>query len=118
VCAKFRGIPALIYSGLWRREIFGKLKRDFPENMTFIVYITDQPPAVIVKIDNGHFEMKKEEKIKDIKDLDNFECDSYFAAPQKYIFGGFSALKKGIEEGKVKTKNESIIFNILLRNLF
>jgi len=117
VCAKFRGIPALIYSGLWRRQIFGKLKRDFQENTTFIVYITDQPPAVLVKIENGTFEMEKLEDIKEIKDIENLECDSYFAAPQSYIFGGAPALKKGLDEGKVKMKNESIIFRILLRNL-
>jgi len=117
VCAKFRGISALIYSGLWRRQIFGKLKRDFPENTTFIVYITDQPPAVLVKIDNGTFEMEKLEDIKEITELDNLNCDSYLATPQSYIFGGPAVLKKGIDEGKVKMKNEGLIFRILLRNL-
>ncbi|MFX1573793.1 MAG: hypothetical protein ACFFB0_13670 [Promethearchaeota archaeon] len=117
MCAKFRGINALIYSGLWRRQIFGKLKRDFPEITTFIVYITDQPPAILVKIDDGNFEMERLNDIKEIKDLENFECDSYFTGPQNCIFGGIPALKKGIEEGTVKMKNESIIFRILLRNL-
>ncbi|MFW9781580.1 MAG: hypothetical protein ACFFFB_04765, partial [Candidatus Heimdallarchaeota archaeon] len=66
MCAKFRGIPALIYSGLWRRQIFGKLEKDFPEHTKFIVYITDQPPAVLINIDNGNFEMEKLEEINDI----------------------------------------------------
>ena len=117
MCAKYTGIPALIYSGLWRRQIFGKLKKDFPKNITFIVYITDQPPAVSVKIDNGTFEMEKLEDIKEIVELDNLNCDGYLATPQSYIFGGPAALKKGIDEGKVKMKNEGPIFGILLRNL-
>lgn len=117
MCAKFRGIPALIYSGLWRREIFGKLKKDFPEKIKLIVYITDYPPAVTVKIEDGHFEMEKLETLKDLSELDNIECDGYFAGPQGYLYGGFPTLKKGIEEGKVKMKNENTLFNILLRNL-
>jgi hypothetical protein len=115
MCAKFRGIPALIYSGLWRRQIFGKLAKDFPERTIFIVFITDQPPAVSIKIDNGNFEMEKLEKIKEISELEKIECDGYFAAPQKHVFGGISALQEGIKEGIVKMKNEAIIFSILLR---
>ncbi|MFX0081838.1 MAG: hypothetical protein ACFE94_08805 [Candidatus Hodarchaeota archaeon] len=115
MCAKFRGIPALIYSGLWRRQIFGKLKNDFPERIEFVVFIKDQPPAVLIKIDNGNFEMEKLEGVKEISELEKMECDGYFAASQKYVFGGPIALQKGIEEGKVKMKNEAIIFSILLR---
>jgi len=115
MCAKFRGIPALIYSGLWRRQIFGKLNKDFPEQTKFVVYITDQPPAVLIEIENGNFEMEKLEEVKEISELENIDCDGYFAAPQGYVFGGLNALMKGVEEGKVKMKNESIIFSILLR---
>ena len=115
MCAKFRGIPALIYSGLWRRQIFGKLDKDFPEDIKFVVYITDQPPAVLITISNGNFEMEKLEDIKEISNLENMDCNGYFAAPQSYVFGGLTALQNGVEEGKVKMKNESIIFSILLR---
>jgi hypothetical protein len=115
MCAKFKGIPALIYSGLWRRQIFGKLEKDFPEQTEFVVFITDQPPAVLIKIENGNFEMEKLEEIKGISELEKIECDGYLAAPRKYVFGGPIALQKGIEEGKVKMKNEAIIFSILLR---
>lgn len=115
MCAKFRGIPALIYSGLWRRQIFGKLKKDYPEPTKFVVYITDQLPAVLINIDNGNFEMEKLEEVKEISDIEKIECDGYFAAPQRYVYGGPTALMKGIEEGKVKMKNESIIFSISLR---
>ena len=117
MCAKFKGIPALIYSGLWRRQIFGKLKIDFPQKTKLAVYITDQPPAVLITIDNDTFEMEKLEKVKELNDLDNIECDGYLAAPQSYLFGGPAALKNGIEEGKVKMNNEAVIFAILLRNL-
>jgi hypothetical protein len=117
MCAKFRGIPALIYSGLWRRQIFGRLKKDFPHKTKLIVYITDQPPAVSIKIGNGNFEMEKLEIVSELNDLDDIECDGYFAAPSKYLFGGFNALKIGVDEGRVKMKNEAIIFSILLRNL-
>ena len=115
MCAKFRGIPALIYSGLWRRQIFGKLQNDFPEPIKFVVYITDQPPAVLINIDNGNFEMEKLVEVKEISELERIDCDGYFAAPQGYVFGGPPALIKGVEEGIVKMKNESIIFSILLR---
>ena len=117
MCAKFRGIPALIYSGLWRRQIFGRLKKDFPNKTKLLVYITDQPPAVSINIENGKFEMEKLENIRELNDLDNIECDGYFAAPQGYLYGGLSTLKKGMDEGKVQMKNEGIIFSILLRNL-
>ncbi len=59
--------------------------------------------------------MEKLEKISDINELDDIKCDSYFAAPQSYLYGGAPALMKGVGEGKVKMKNESIIFGILLR---
>jgi hypothetical protein len=117
VCAKFKGIPALIYSGLWRREIFGKLKKDFPGKIRLVVYITDYPPAVFVKIEDGHFEMENLEDIKELGDLDEIECDAYFASPQNYLYGGPAAWKKGVEEGKVKMRNEATIFSIILRNL-
>ncbi|MHA2007595.1 MAG: hypothetical protein ACXABO_08135 [Promethearchaeota archaeon] len=115
MCAKFRGIPALIYSGLWRRQIFGKLEKDYPEPTKFVVYITDHPPAVLININNGNFEMEKLEQVKDLSEIERIECDGYFAAPQGYVYGGPNTLMKGIEEGKVKMKNESIIFSILLR---
>ena len=117
MCAKFRGIPALIYSGLWRREIFGKLKKDFPGKTKLVIYITDLPPAVAVEIEDGHFEMEKLEDVTELSDLDDIECDGYFAAPQGYLYGGPAVWKKGIEEGKVKMRNEATIFTILLRNL-
>ena len=115
MCAKFRGIPALIYSGLWRRQIFGKLKKDFPQKTKLAVFITDQPPAVLITIDKDNFEMEKLEEITEINELDNLECDGYYAAPQSYLYGGVPALMKGVGEGKVKIKNESAIFGILLR---
>ena len=115
MCAKFKGITALIYSGLWRRQIFGKLKKDFPQKTKLAVFITDQPPAVLISIDKDNFEMEKLEEITEINELDNLECDGYFAAPQSYLYGGAPALMKGVNEGKVKMKNESAIFGILLR---
>ena len=117
MCAKFSGIPALIYSGLWRRQIFGKLKKDFPQKTTLAVFITDEPPAVLITIEKNTFDMRKLEKIKDIGELDNIECDGYFAAPRGYLYGGAPALMKGVGEGKVKMKNESAIFGIILRNI-
>ncbi|MFW9872515.1 MAG: hypothetical protein ACFFG0_05380 [Candidatus Thorarchaeota archaeon] len=115
MCAKFRGIPAIIYSGLWRRQIFGKLEKDFPEPTKFVVYITDQPPAVLISIEKDDFEMEKLEQIKEISEIENIDCDGFIAAPQRCIYGGVTALMEGMKEGKVKMKNESIIFSILLR---
>ena len=115
MCAKFRGIPALIYSTLWRRQIFGRLKDEFPNDTKFVVFITDHPPAVLVKIEHGKFEMDKLEDIKNLSDLEKIDCDGYFAGPQNSIFGGPTALSKGVQEGTVKMKNEGTIFSILLR---
>ncbi len=115
MCAKFKGIPALIYSGLWRRQIFGKLNKLFPQKTKLAVFITDQPPAVLISIEKDTFEMEKLEEINDINELDNVDCDGYFAAPQNYLYGGSSTLMKGVDEGKVKMKNESAIFTILRR---
>ncbi len=115
MCAKFKGIPALIYSALWRRQIFGRLKKDFPQKIKLVVYITDQSPAVLITIENETFQMEKLEDIKDFDELDNLECDGYFAAPQNYLYGGVPALMKGVGEGKVKMKNESAIFGLLRR---
>jgi hypothetical protein len=115
VCAKFKGIPALIYSGLWRRQIFGKLKEDFQEKTKLVLFITDQPPAVLITIDKNSFEMVELEEVNDINELDNLDCNGYFATPQNYLYGGLPTLMKGVEEGKVKMKNESVFFGILGR---
>ena len=85
------------------------------EKRLTILLIEDDP--FLLSMYSSKFEMEKLEEIKDISDLENIECDSYFAAPQRYIYGGFEALKKGLDEGKVKMKNETIIFTILLRNV-
>lgn len=113
MCAKFRGIPALVYSWLWRRQIFEKLENDFPHEIKLVLYITDQPPAVLITIDKNVFKMQKLEDLHDINEIEQIECDSYFAAPQDYLYGGVTVLMKGIEESKVKMKNESIFFKIL-----
>ncbi|MFW9894678.1 MAG: hypothetical protein ACFFD7_02625, partial [Candidatus Thorarchaeota archaeon] len=104
---------ALVYSWLWRRQIFEKLEKDFPQKIKLALFITDQPPAVIITIDKNFFEMQKLEELHDINEIEQIECDSYFAAPQSYLYGGIPALMKGIEEGKVKMKNESVFFGIL-----
>jgi hypothetical protein len=113
MCAKFRGISALIYSWLWRRQIFDKLENDFPEKTTLVLHITDQPPAVLITIEKNFFEMQKLEDLLDINEIEQIECDSYFVAPQGYLYGGIPALMNGIKEGKVKMKNESVFFGIL-----
>lgn len=113
MCAKFRGIPALVYSWLWRRQIFNKLEKDFPKEIKLALYITDQSPAVLITIEKNFFNMQNLEGLKDINEIERIECDSYFAAPQGYLYGGIPVLMKGIEEGKVKMKNESVFFKIL-----
>ncbi|MFX1455832.1 MAG: hypothetical protein ACFFDB_10710, partial [Promethearchaeota archaeon] len=90
-----------------------KLENDFPQKIKLALYITDQPPAVLITIDKNFFEMQKLEDLHDISEIEQIECDSYFAAPQGYLYGGIPVLMKGIEEGKVKMKNESIFFKIL-----
>ena len=114
MCAKFKGIPAAIYSGLWKLKIFGKLNKAFPDTpIRLIIYVTDHPPAILIKINERDFEIIELEEVKEVKDLERFECEGYLAAPMSYILKGPGALMKGKNDGEVNMKNESRIFLIL-----
>ncbi len=113
MCAKFTGFPAILYSGLWRLQIFGKLKRENPDLQIKIVVLTDEPPAFMVKVDKGEFEITILDEIKDVKDLETIECDAYLSASRKAIFGGLDTLMKGKEDGTVVIKNEKTLLTLL-----
>jgi len=45
---KLEGISAYLYSVLWIRQIYGKLKREFPELQTnIVILLTDIPSKTI-----------------------------------------------------------------------
>ena len=106
MCSKYEGFPAIAYSGLWFLQIFGKLRRQFPDLKTKIVFfVTDAPPATLIKIDKGNFEIELLEDIKNTEDLDNVECDAYLALSTDDILGGIDGLMQGIAEKRIKLKN-------------
>jgi len=106
----FEGFPAIMYSGLWSLRTFRKLENLFPNSPLNIVFLLiDFPPATMVKIDKGDFEIKILDDVKDTKELDNLECDMYLASPLELLFKGINGIKQGIEENKIKIKNMEIL---------
>ncbi len=109
----FEGIPAVLYSGLYVLDVYGKLEQTFQgKKINIIVYITDFPPATQIKIDGGQFEIIPLENIKDPKELEDLECDGYVAAPLEILYGGVGAIMKGIREKKVKIKNMKVLLSL------
>lgn len=110
MCPMFEGFPAIIYTGLWSLRVFRKLENLFPNSPFNIVFLlTDFPPATMLKIDKGNFEIKILEDVKDTKELDNLECDMYLASPLELLFKGINGIKDGIADNKIKIKNMEIL---------
>ncbi len=110
MCPMLEGIPALIYSLLWTRKIFGKLDKMFPSlNIKMILLLTDFPPAIVIKIKDGDFEVEPLESVKSPNDLDNVECDAFLAISSTEFYGGAQSIMKGIAKGSVKIKNNEIL---------
>ena len=110
MCPMLEGIPAYIYSVLWTHRIFGKLKKMFPDlQIKMILLLTDFPPATVIKINKGDFEIESLEDVKVPEDLDNIECDAYLALPTEVFYGGAEGIKKGIDDKKVKIKNYEML---------
>ncbi len=103
---KVEGLPAIIYSRLWLLQVFGKLKSEFPDlQIRIVLFVTDFPPATLIKIDKGDFEIEILEDIKDSNDLDGVECDAYFASTFEVLLGGMKSVMEGIADKRVKIKN-------------
>ena len=103
---KYEGFPAIFYSRLWLQEIFGKLRKNFTDFHTrIVVLVTDSPPATLIEIDNGTFQIEILANIKDPEDLEMVECDTYLALSSETLLGGVNSILKGITEGHVKLKN-------------
>jgi hypothetical protein len=110
MCSWREGIPADIYSQLWTLQIYRKLGKSFktiPIKMVFL--LTDSPPAFLVEIDKGNFEVKMLENVKDPKDLDRFECDAYIALPTEIFLKGPNDIRNAIAQKKAKIKNYEIL---------
>ncbi|MFX0189028.1 MAG: hypothetical protein ACFE8A_14985 [Candidatus Hodarchaeota archaeon] len=110
MCPMYEGFPAVIYSGLWILRTFRRLEKVFPNlPITIVVLLTDSPPAFIVRIDKGNFEIEMLEAVKKPKDLDDIECDGYLALPTEILYKGPEGIRDGIAEKKVKIKNYEIL---------
>ena len=106
MCPQYEGFPAIAYTGLWLLQTFGKLRREFPDlKIDFVFYVTDAPPATLIKIDKGDFKIVLLEDVKDVKDLDKVECDAYLALSTDDILGGIDTIMKGIADKTIKLKN-------------
>ncbi len=101
----YEGLPAVIYSGLWVLKVFRKLEKNFPNSIKMAILLTDSPPAFLIKIDKGDFDIEILENIKDSNDLENIECDTYLALPTEILYKGADGIRKGIETKEVKIKN-------------
>lgn len=105
MCPLYEGLPAVLYSGLWVLKIFRKLEKRFPNSLKIAILLTDSPPAFLVKIDEGDFDIEILENIKDPKDLDNVDCDTYLALPTEILYKGAARIKEGIDNKEVKVKS-------------
>ena len=105
MCPLYEGLPAVIYSRLWVLKIFRKLGKSFPNSIKIAILLTDAPPAFIVNIDKGDFNIDILENVKNSKDLDNIECDTYLALPTEILYKGAAGIREGIASKEVKVKN-------------
>ncbi|MHA1659008.1 MAG: hypothetical protein ACTSUT_07780 [Promethearchaeota archaeon] len=103
-------ISAFLYILLWELKIYGKLEKMFPDlQIKMVLLLTDYPPAMLIQIDKGDFKIEILEDIKDSKDLDNVECDTYMALPIEMLYGGADKILQGIADKKVKINNYKIL---------
>ncbi|NVM28930.1 MAG: hypothetical protein HWN65_08800 [Candidatus Helarchaeota archaeon] len=104
--AKYEGFSAIVYSRLWLLQIFGKIRNEFPDlKFKVVLFMTDFPPATLIKIDQGDFEIEILERVKESKDLDEIECDAYLVSSFEVLSRGFKSIMDGIAEKRVKIKN-------------
>ena len=109
MCPLYEGLSAVIYSRLWVLKIFRKLRKNFPNSIKIAILLTDAPPAFIVKIDKGDYNIEILENVKDSNDLDDIECDTYFALPTEILYKGAGGIRDGIASKEVKIKDLNAI---------
>ncbi|MBY9003532.1 MAG: hypothetical protein KGD73_06145 [Candidatus Lokiarchaeota archaeon] len=103
--------PAILYSGLWALKTLGLLKRDFSnENVRIIILITDEPPAFMLHIANGDFQVEILEDIVTVDDLNSVESDGYISLPSQIFLGGVEGVLEGIRNKLVTIKGEALIY--------
>ena len=101
----YEGLPAIIYSGLWVLKVYRKLEKAFPNTIKMAILLTDSPPAFLVKIDRGEFNIEILENIKKIEDFEKIECDTYLALPTEILYKGAAGIREGIASKEVYIKN-------------
>jgi len=107
---KLTNFPAIIYSGFWTLKTLGKLKKEFRnQRFDLLILITDEPPAFIVHIENGDFNIKVLDNVKSFEDVEKYSCDGYLSLSSDIFLGGIGAILEGISNGKVKMKNDDIL---------
>ncbi|MFX1452397.1 MAG: hypothetical protein ACFFCM_16275 [Promethearchaeota archaeon] len=108
--SKYEGFPAIAYAGLWFLKTFGKLRREFPDlKINIVFFVTDTPPATMIKIDKGDFEIEILDFVKNVEDLDNVECDAYLALSTNDILGGIESIMDGVAAKRIKMKNPNAL---------
>ena len=105
MCPLYEGFPAIIYSGLWVLRIFRMLEKQIPKSIKIAILLTDSPPAFLVKIDKGDFNIEILENVKKNGDLDTIGCDTYLALPTEILYKGAAAIREGIAKKEVQVKN-------------
>jgi len=105
MCPLYEGLPAVIYSGLWVLKIFRKLEKSFPNTLKMVILLTDSPPAFIIKINKGDFDIEILENVRNPDDLDKIDCDTYLALPTEILYKGAKGISEGIANKEVKIKN-------------
>lgn len=105
MCPLFEGFPAIVYSGLWVLKVFRKLEKLFPKPIKLVILLTDSPPAFLVNIDKGNYDIELLEDKHNLKDLDDIECDSYLALSTDVLYKGADGIREGLANNEVKVKN-------------
>jgi hypothetical protein len=101
----YEGLPAVIYSGLWVLRIFRKLEKRFTNSIKMAILLTDSPPAFLVNIDKGDFNIEILENVKKTSDLDSLDCDTYLALPTEILYKGAAGIREGLASKEVQVKN-------------
>ena len=106
---KLTTFPAIIYSGLWLLKTLGILRRDYNnEDVKIIVLLIDVPPAFMVRIQNGDFQIEILEDVIYIKDLEEINSDGYISLPSSVFLGGVEGVLEGIKNGTVLIKGDAL----------
>ena len=107
---KLSNFPAIIYSGLWLLKTIGLLKKDFGTlDLQFLVLITDVPPAFMVRITKGDFQVEILDDVRNVEELNEIECDGYISLPSNVFLGGVKGIVEGLANKTVIVSSNEIL---------